>query len=75
MYPGVLGQVARVGKRLCTLGALVRFGFAHVQLAAVQLQVALVGKDLEVERSRRLTLDSDSNHFERSKPSPKRKIQ
>ena len=46
MYPRVLRQVARVGERFRALGAFVRFGFAHLQRAAVQLQVRLRGEDL-----------------------------
>lgn len=40
MYPRVLRQVARVGKRLRTLRALVRLCLAHMYLG-VQLQISL----------------------------------
>lgn len=61
MYPGVLGQVARVGKGLCTLGALVRFGFAHMQLATVQLEFAFVGENLERERKKKSMFTGSNN--------------
>ena len=45
---GVLGGVGAVGEGLTAGGALVRFGFSHVDLS-VELQVGLAGEYLGVE--------------------------
>ena len=46
---GVLGEVGAVGEGLTARGALVRFGFSHVDLS-VELQVSFAGEYLRIER-------------------------
>ena len=45
----VLREVGAVGEGLTARGALVRFGFSHVDLS-VELQVSFAGEYLRIER-------------------------